>query len=510
MKYYYDGHLRFQFLMDSPNYCATVLGMAVLILCGFLACFPSKTIPGRIAYLSVFLLTAFGILGVALTYSRGGWVALAAGMIVVWVGAPRIRRPVSLLLGIFVVSIFLMPGGVNRTLSYADQTDLSILNRLEVWKGALAMLADNWQSGIGKDNFGSEFALRYQPPSMSTSYYAALNDYLTLAARYGVFALWTYLFCIMAPWATAWNHAKRRGDILIVGLLAAQVVFFVSGLFTYALTIWTVSIWFALLYLSVLAYIVSLWFGKKERFLWKKSVNFAALSALLSAVALGAGDYFSSKLPTTLEYCDITINGKSVPMFIAAPRNANVNGSVLYYKEKGTRLEDNAHYVLRELGAKGFIAAAPDYAESGLPGLEDVKSLNEWFEKNAAFDSAPRFIAGKGLGARLAIVSMCLERFPKVQGVAAIESEAQWPFPDISPEARIQYLSCPLLIVHREGGGGVPLSEAFRLKELCDENGRQSELMTYKINRKNPKYLPTDAIERISMFFLQQTSNQNN
>jgi O-antigen ligase len=170
-----------------------------------LACFLEMTLPLAVAFLlagrvrpltRVFLGYAAlaMVAGLAVTFSRGGWVAAAAGLfvlLVVLLCHPRHRLPALLLLVVFLIggTIFVTKY-LSKTLSYVSRIEavennsLDLGYRIEMWHAAEAMWLDHFWFGVGPAHYDYRFR-QYRPGSVQGRPDRAHNDYLNLLADWG-------------------------------------------------------------------------------------------------------------------------------------------------------------------------------------------------------------------------------------------------------------------------------------------------------------------------------------
>ncbi|NPV90677.1 MAG: hypothetical protein HPY50_07895 [Firmicutes bacterium] len=96
-----------------------------------------------------------------LTYSRGGWIGLAVGLVVFCL----LQRPVLTVITLGVggltqlplmtaVMTRLLPASImNRLVSISSLKDSSNAFRIDTWKGAFALIQDHWPTGVGLGRF---------------------------------------------------------------------------------------------------------------------------------------------------------------------------------------------------------------------------------------------------------------------------------------------------------------------------------------------------------------------
>ena len=121
------------------------------------------------------LLLLFPLGALALTYSRTGYLALSAAVIV-W---KRLWKKPGVLLLIAVAAIMLLPGNVlARAMTMLTVTDESASGRFTLWRECFAALREHWLFGIGggSENFFRAYlphasgTLPFQPPHTNMGY----------------------------------------------------------------------------------------------------------------------------------------------------------------------------------------------------------------------------------------------------------------------------------------------------------------------------------------------------
>ncbi len=470
-EYFYKSIPRIQLFFDSPNHCATFLGMVALILIGLTVTYwerRSKAIKYQFLFLMTGTLCLLSLLGLVMTYSRGGWIAFSLSTLLVTLFSPLKRRFALGFSILFFLFIFLLPKGSDRLNSVGDENDKSIKHRILVWKGAAAITADHWTSGVGGDQFGKEFKLWYQPLTLKTRYAAALNNFLTLSAERGIFALFFYLLLVTLPLWLVWRIVCENDNAWIQGVLAGQFLFCISGLFTYSLTLGDVVALYWILWTITFFYLL-----KK---IWKKEFKITPLHFLpptlfSSVICIGIllwGSIELRKIPTT--QTRHSIDGKDY--FLLSSRHLPSTATILFYPEIGTSLESAVLTFSRPLAAEGFSLLIAPYESAGKSALPEFQKINQWFLKNTP---PPHLLIGHGTGARLGFITAThCEGF---QSMILIAPETRWPFPELSPMNFIPTLTVPLLILHGLEDATVDPIESQRFQEALNQNHKQSQLL---------------------------------
>ncbi|HEX6548387.1 MAG TPA: O-antigen ligase family protein [Candidatus Dormibacteraeota bacterium] len=171
------------------------------------------------------------LVGLAVTYSRGGFFGLAAGLVVLWwLG---IQRKLPFAAGgvlAAVLGLALIPRMFQRLLHEFDPHDPNntVLSREPIWQAAVRMIHDHPLTGIGLNSFAGD--LRRYAPDVGESHTHPHNFFLNFWLVLGLLGLAAYL------WVIVWfGRVIRRGLVgdlrpLYVGLAAALVAILVHGL----------------------------------------------------------------------------------------------------------------------------------------------------------------------------------------------------------------------------------------------------------------------------------------
>jgi O-antigen ligase len=174
----------------SPNNFACFLEMTLPLAVAFLLA--GRVRPLTRVFLGYAALAMAG--GLAVTFSRGGWMAAAAGLLallVVLMCHPRHRLTSLLLLVVLIAggAIFVTKY-LSKTVSYVsrveaignDSVDLGY--RLEMWHAAEAMWQDHFWFGVGPAHYDYRFN-QYRPAEVQERPGHTHNDYLNLLADWG-------------------------------------------------------------------------------------------------------------------------------------------------------------------------------------------------------------------------------------------------------------------------------------------------------------------------------------
>lgn len=232
----FKGNERWQGKWGTPNIAAAVVG-PIALLCYAYANLLFR-INSRYPYVIwsgvglLLLLAVAGMYFLVKTYSRGGWVAFLVGFLALMLLMRGHRRSLGAGVAGFVLMISIQPAGVDRAATAtATFEDLSVRNRLLVWRGALEMIVDHPQ-GVGVGKFGECFQDFYQEPWHNGSYSTAVNDYLTLAVEHGRSTLLWAVTVIVILLTASIQLVRRYGDLWLSPVVAAMAVLCSASFFS--------------------------------------------------------------------------------------------------------------------------------------------------------------------------------------------------------------------------------------------------------------------------------------
>jgi putative inorganic carbon (hco3(-)) transporter len=218
-------------IIMNPN------GLAAFLLMGALVSMSLAL--ARVSRLAPRLLWAFACVvqlgGIAVTFSRGAWFGLAAGVLVLVVMA--YRRYLVVIVGAAVLGWFFAPRAFVDRLTFAFSsayiTKSSQAGRLYVWRMALDYAAAHPWFGIGLGTFGGTSAITFGYGRLWVD-----NFYLQLAAEGGLLLLAFFLWILLrAIKGLVRGHGATDGfrRALAAGTIAAFVAVAVANV--------TASVW---------------------------------------------------------------------------------------------------------------------------------------------------------------------------------------------------------------------------------------------------------------------------
>ncbi|HUB86681.1 MAG TPA: O-antigen ligase family protein [Verrucomicrobiae bacterium] len=171
------------------------------------ACFLEMLVPLAVAYTLVGrmkpvlrILLGYAVLvmlvGIAVTFSRGGWVAVTAALLVllgVLIFHPHHRLPAFLLLVVLIAGgTLFVTKYLSRTFNYVARVEQplqatpssSLDMRRDLWIAAVEMWRDNFWFGVGPAHYNYRFR-EYRSVYVQLTPDRAHNDYLNLLADWG-------------------------------------------------------------------------------------------------------------------------------------------------------------------------------------------------------------------------------------------------------------------------------------------------------------------------------------
>jgi O-antigen ligase len=170
----------------------------------------------------------------AMTYSRGGYVAFAAGIgVFVLMTAPRLV-PIAILA--VIVAIPFIPAGILERLFTLGQ-DSSSQYRFLIWGGVQRMLEDFWVQGIGMGPAAFVRIYRSYAHPLAERALHSHNTFFDIISHSGIGALLAflaYLFRIFKRGISAHFHSPdKEFKIYISAGISAMTIFVIFGMGEY-------------------------------------------------------------------------------------------------------------------------------------------------------------------------------------------------------------------------------------------------------------------------------------
>ena len=342
MDFYYHGAWRMDWGFGNPN------KTAVFIACLMLAVWLAACFWRRGFWLALPISTALAYCLVN-TYSRGGLLALLAGvaMLLIWAPRPWPRaRAIAAVVATWIVALFMIHAKAETRYGqglFSD--DQSIDSRFVVWRHFPEMLsAAPWGWGWGRA--GDAYTQWYQPPNQSINYLNLLNSHFTWMAEGG----WAFSLFYMVAWFAVillcWP--EREGAMRAVPL-AVWTAFGIGAFFSHVED----SIWLWLLPLLFLCSAVGARFRWKRWPAWRSIgwSGFVSASAVIVLIGFGC---VTAELPIKAENQAVVIGHGRNKLLIYIDRGVmgKLYGHTLrkYWRESGENLSGQTYIITETPG----------------------------------------------------------------------------------------------------------------------------------------------------------------
>ncbi|HEX9048177.1 MAG TPA: O-antigen ligase family protein [Verrucomicrobiae bacterium] len=224
----------------NPDHFAGFLELVLPLPLAFL-------LAGRVSVITRVLLT-YAVLaimgGLAVTFSRGGWLAAGAGLCLL-LGCLMCHRNHRLRAGLVLVMLLLAGSiftgfylsksvGYMRRVDKPDQAGPAVMDtrsRLQMWDSAVRMWRDHPLWGVGPGNFDYRFR-QYRPEAFQARPQHAHNDYLELLADWGLAGaviVFTGIGVFVFTIFRTWPHVRREENDFGSGM-SSRYAFFLGGI----------------------------------------------------------------------------------------------------------------------------------------------------------------------------------------------------------------------------------------------------------------------------------------
>jgi len=195
--------------------------------------------------------------GIGMSWSRGGWLALAAALIAVIALRSQRAALLTLVAGAMLIGVIGLTGSdwlpgpiagrlrdLGSYLSWPDPArteitneNFAVLERLAHWQAGLDMFSDHPWLGVGIGNYSTAYA-GYALPHWYEPLGHAHNIFINFLAETGVAGAAAFALVWLGAWRLSWQTARRaarRGALfatgLPIGVLGALTYLTVHGLF---------------------------------------------------------------------------------------------------------------------------------------------------------------------------------------------------------------------------------------------------------------------------------------
>jgi O-antigen ligase len=251
-----EGVRRVRSVFHHPNELALYLGRIVPVTAAYVFFGPRGW--RTWAYLAATLVMLGGI---GLSFSRGGYIGVAAALLLLICATGNRRLIAGYVAAGMVVSVGAFATGIQRFTSLIHPTSNSDGLRLNIWASTARMLRDHPAWGVGLDQFVSQYPRYLKPDAWQERFTShPHNLILDFYVRLGLLGLAWLVFTLVPFLVRGWRAAMRRkaeGDLLrfalVIGATGALVDFTVHGMVDqdYFLHMLAYGFWFAILIIRV-------------------------------------------------------------------------------------------------------------------------------------------------------------------------------------------------------------------------------------------------------------------
>lgn len=464
MNYYFQDVQRWQLLFDSPNKLAAFLCLNIpllIVAVGFLKEKKRRSFAARsvVTILSVLIVVCEFLL--VKTYSRGGYIAFVIGLSIVWLLGHR--KSANLFTCVFVLLLMIIPKASIRAMSFDVINDSSIWNRLVLWKSVCEICVDNFLFGVWR-SVGEVFGSWYQPIECTQVYLTAVNDYLTIGARYGMLLLGSYLFVLFFVFALLIRKSINEQSQLSVGILSSVVSYSVASFFSTFYTTVLLMCYFS--FLLVLGFVISAHMRQKGAL-----VCASLMSIALCAIIYAVGAYARMQRHYIYEYRSI----EECEYVMVKISGIPIRETIIYIFDKNERtIEVEAKCSIRHLLKPGIAVVALG-VDSSISGYEVAKALITRISTEMK-NKRDLSLVGQNCGGRFAF--MLGQEFPCVRKVAAIGAYAEWPIASLSPTMYTKGRNKPeVWVIGGDSDWRMDIEQCKRLVSICAERNISCRLI---------------------------------
>ena len=445
MMFRFMGVYREQLWFDTPNLAACFLAMLIMLCIGlFLSLIKRESICCKIAAIVPATIAVTGQFLLVCTYSRGGYVSLICGLLVLlWLIRSKWMFAFA---GTFVVFLLIVENGATRVGTMSNVGDGSIMNRLLLWRGGMALIADHWIAGMRLSfSMGPEYTKWFQPLWLNESYNSLINDFLTVTCNWGIFAAGGILLCVASIFSWGSRVQRKINSGLLGGMLAGIVAFMVCGLFsTMFMNPLLFFSYIAMLIMTLIWCFAATW---RRHIGWRWGNIGIPLAAVIAFCLLFviACKMVRSHFPYS--YALVTIgDAERFDAAIATP-NSWRNTVVFVYDANNNDGRAAIREVVRpllEMGSKVYLAEA----DSGIVGLHKAETLLEFALKDSTSDSLVIFADGQA-GKQL-FIAAAKNKSPTIAKMIVHNISETWPFDELSPLVFADDLNIPTLFIRNQ------------------------------------------------------------
>lgn len=448
--YTFEGVSRLQLLFRTPNECGVVLAMLLMLSNGvFLLALELKITRQwrRILQIVAALLVFASMVLVAKTFSRGAYLGVVVAYATLAISVAKFRKHLLGLLLAFLIVLVLTPHGLGRINTIVNvRQDLSIAHRIELWRGALAILHDFGKSGVGFPAFGEVYTAWYQAESRHEAYRTAVSDLLTIGACAGYVGLSVYIFVAFLLVCEGLCLVHITKSPLIIALVGGVIAYIVSALTSTFILRLPVALPALVLGVALIIWVLTRREAPVVNSHARAKAAFSALgltictSAAFGIAAKWSADAYAYRpmiLPAMLN------GGGKMSACLVEPRHAAPTHVAIFVEERWF-LPTDARSVLCRLASAGYAVYAvrpSDFDRTGIAECTNCVGLVH------ARYPLPMLLMGHGEGGRIAAL-LADGASSDFDGLVLIGANCSWPVPRFSPLGRAKQIHCPVYILH--------------------------------------------------------------
>ncbi len=221
-----DGKNRMTASFEHPNDFGAYLTLIIPLFIG-VAIFGKMKKKARFLYFAAISLL---FICLALTYSRGAWIGVLAG--IVFLSLVNKRRLVPIIFLLFLISLFFIPSSFqNRAKEIFALKNGSNQERIMIWQGAIKMIEVHPIIGHGVNTFCVNYP-NYSLPESNGRWYAH-NCYLQMAGEIGLLGLSVFLMTMLGLFINRLRALKRLRDgnrkVMLAGILSGLFGFLIHS-----------------------------------------------------------------------------------------------------------------------------------------------------------------------------------------------------------------------------------------------------------------------------------------
>ncbi len=415
---------------------------------------------------------------IALTYSRGTTLGVLVAMAAACFILKTSRLRILCLVAWFAAISLVTPHWLDRYAQVFPLRDRSVLNRLDVWKGAAVMLADHPIIGVGSNAFSQCYFLWYQHTNNQYHYGYAMNNLLGFGSEHGIPVFFVVSAVMIGVLFTSMRTARFRQDGVLTFLTANQITFHATGMFTQTATRPSIVLIYLLSVMLVPIRIRCLDASANWRLmLYQLAIRRSAFIGIACAVALSgglliAGFTYASRFPVKLIAQEQIWEEKAVTI---APRKKPPCTTVLLIESEYDPVEIS-HLLIKILTD---CPANVIYCHTQWHGFSGLQKLNYFLDREVKRWPQNKFVfVGFGECGQLLLVSPVAQKMGR--GIVAIASPASWPEPLLSPKEAISKVNVPILILHGSDDTQFSCEDMIDLVKLGRVAGRNIRIVVKK------------------------------